>query len=95
MEEFNKATKGGESPLIVEGMSPLDVLLARLDLTQGEFCEAMAVSRSSYKRWRENGVITKLNHRQVKTFDSLLRSVGLSFQDLPDDVKPFHSEESA
>jgi hypothetical protein len=87
MEKSNNTTEGADSPLIVEGMSPLDVLLARLSLTQGQFCTELGVSPSAYKRWREKGIVTKLNHLQAKKFDSMLRRVGLSIQDLPDDVR--------
>ena len=94
MEKSNNTTEGAGSPLIVEGMSPLDVLLARLGLTQGQFCVELGVSASAYKRWREKGLVTKLNHHQAKKFDLMLRRVGLSIQDLPDDVRRHQTNES-
>jgi DNA-binding transcriptional regulator YiaG len=95
MDESRKTIEGVESPLIVEGMSALDVLVARLGLTQTEFCAELGVNRSSYQRWKTKGLVTKLNHIQAKKLDSMLRRVGLSIQDLPDDVHCYRPNESA
>ncbi len=95
MEKSTNTTEGVESPLIVEGMSPLDVLLARLGITQTAFCHELEVSRTTYQRWKAGGVITSLNHRQAKKLDTMLRSVGLSIQDLPDDVHLYQPQKSA
>jgi transcriptional regulator with XRE-family HTH domain len=95
MEKSNNTTEGVESPLLVEGMSALDVLLARLSLTQEQFCEELGFHRSSYQRWKTGGLVTSLNHVQAKKLDLLLRRVGLSIQDLPDDVHPYSPSKSA
>ena len=95
MDESNKTTAGVESPLIVEGMSALDVLVARLGLTQRQFCDEIGVHRSTYQRWKEKGLVTKLSHVQAKQLDLMLRRVGLSIQDLPDDVQPYCPNKNA
>ena len=81
--------------MVVEGMSALDVLLARLSLTQEQFCDELGFHRSSYQRWKSGGLVTSLNHVQAKKLDLMLRRVGLSIQDLPDDVKRCQANESA
>lgn len=71
--------------MLVEGMAPLDVLVKRLDLTIGQFCYEIGVDESTYRRWRKNG-LAHLSHVQAKKLDGLLRSVGLTIQDLPDNL---------
>ena len=85
MDLSEKTTEGRISPLIVEGLAPLEVLYKRLGLTQEQFCFELGVTPSSYRRWRSSGVAS-LDHLQAKKLDSMLRSVGLSIQDLPDDL---------
>jgi hypothetical protein len=95
MDESKNTTNGAQSPLMVEGMSALDVLLARLGLTQEQFCEELGFHRTAYQRWKVGGLVTSLNHVQAKKLDSMLRRVGLSIQDLPDDVHPYKPNKSA
>jgi hypothetical protein len=95
MEKSNKTTEGAKSPLLVEGMSALDVLLARLGLTQRKFCDEMEIHRSTYDRWRRKGLITDLDHVRAKKLDAMMRNVGLSIQDLPDDVNVYSPDKSA
>jgi transcriptional regulator with XRE-family HTH domain len=95
MNLSNNANEGGLSPLIVEGMSPMDVLLKRLGLTQPQFCAELGIAVATYQRWRASGVAASLNHIQAKKLDSMLRTVGLSIQDLPDDLKRRSPAESA
>ena len=85
MNDVNESIDGGKSPLLVEGMAPLDVLVNRLDMTIGQFSDSIGIDDSTYRRWRTKG-IAHLNHLQAKRLDGLLRSVGLSIQDLPDSL---------
>ena len=86
MDSSNKTNEGRISPLIVEGMAPMDVLLKRLGLTQPQFCSELGIGVATYQRWRASGIATSLNHVQAKKLDAMLRSLGLSIQDLPDDL---------
>jgi transcriptional regulator with XRE-family HTH domain len=95
MNLSNKANEGGTSPLIVEGMAPMDVLLKRLGLTQSQFCAELGVAVATYQRWRASGVAASLNHIQAKKLDSMLRTIGLSIQDLPDDLTRREPNKSA
>jgi hypothetical protein len=85
MNPENKATEGGYSPLSVEGMSPLDVLVKRLGITIQQFCDQLSIDDSTYRRWRLKGIAT-MTHVQARKLDLLLRGVGLSIQDLPDSL---------
>lgn len=85
MKGVNESTDGGKSPLLVEGMAPLDVLVNRLDMTIEQFCKSIGINDSTYRRWRTKG-IAHLTHLQAKRLDALLRTIGLSIQDLPDSL---------
>jgi hypothetical protein len=85
MDSEQRATEGGNSPLSVEGMSPLDVLVKRLGTTIQAFCDDLDIDDSTYRRWRLKGIAT-LTHIQARKLDSLLRKAGLSIQDLPDSL---------
>jgi DNA-binding transcriptional regulator YiaG len=85
MELSNEATNGGKSPLVVEGMSPLDVAVKRFGLTIEAFCREMNVTSATYRKWRSDG-LAHLDHVQAKKLDKMLRDVGLSIQDLPDSL---------
>jgi transcriptional regulator with XRE-family HTH domain len=81
----------GENPLVVAGKSALDVLLELLDITQKDFCDVMEIDTSTFRRWRQ-GKPTRLTHVQAKTLDKLLRKIGLTIQDLPDDLSKWQNE---
>jgi len=85
MDLDKSAIKGGQSPLSVEGMSPLDVLVKSLGMTIQQFCEVLEIDDSTYRRWRLKGIAT-MTHIQARTLDLLLRRVGYSIQDLPDSL---------
>lgn len=70
---------------MVDGMSPLDVLVSRLDMSILEFCEYVGIKDSTFRRWRVRG-LANMNHQQAKRLDALLRRLGLTIQDLPDDL---------
>ncbi|MFM2430723.1 MAG: hypothetical protein RLZZ511_1936 [Cyanobacteriota bacterium] len=83
--DLSDHTTGGKSPLVVEGMSPLDVAVKRLGLTIEAFCGEIGIDSSTYRRWRSGGT-AHLDHVQAKNLDRMLRTVGLSIQDLPDSL---------
>jgi transcriptional regulator with XRE-family HTH domain len=85
MDLPDNTTEGGKSPLVIEGMSPLDVAVKRLGLTIEAFCEEIGINSSTYRRWRSGG-IAHLDHVQAKNLDRMLRGVGLSIHDLPDSL---------
>jgi hypothetical protein len=85
MESSDNTTEGGKSPLVIEGMSPLDVAVKRLGLTIEAFCSEIGINSSTYRRWRSAGV-AHLDHVQAKNLDRMLRTVGLSIHDLPDSL---------
>jgi hypothetical protein len=85
MDLSSNATEGGKSPLVVEGMSPLDVAVKRFGLTIEAFCCEMEITSATYRRWRSVG-LAHLDHVQSKKLDRMLREVGLSIQDLPDSL---------
>lgn len=93
MDLSDNTTTGGQNPLVVEGMSPLDVAVKRLGLTIEEFCDEIGVNSSTYRRWRSNG-IAHLDHVQAKNLDRMLRSVGLSIQDLPDSLAKYPTKKA-
>ncbi len=90
MDSVEKTTEGGNS-LLVDGMSPLDVLVLRLDMSIKDFCDYIGVEDRSFRRWRKTGVVT-LSHKQAKRLDTLLRRVGLTIQDLPDDLMKYSAK---
>ena len=94
MDLVEKTTEeeGGQT-LLIDGMSPLDVLVARLDMSILEFCDYLGVEDRSFRRWRKTGV-ANLSHKQAKRLDALLRSLGMTIQDLPDDLMK-HSSKNA
>jgi transcriptional regulator with XRE-family HTH domain len=94
MNPARETTEGGKSPLLVEGMAPLDVLLKRLGFTQEQFCSELGIGTSTYRRWRLSG-IASLDHVQAKRLDAMLRSVGLSIQDLPDSLTRYAPSKNA
>ncbi len=82
MDLSSKATEGGKSPLVVEGMSPLDVAVRRFGITIEAFCSEMEITSATDRRWRSVG-LAHMDHVQAKKLDQMLRAVGLSIQDLP------------
>ena len=78
----------GKITLVVEGRSPLDVLLQLLDVTQKEFCWRVGIDGSTYRRWKTGKNPPNMTLEQAKKLDSELRRVGLTLQDLPSALTP-------
>jgi transcriptional regulator with XRE-family HTH domain len=83
--------KSEQSPLLMDGKSPLDVMIERLALKQKEFCHEIGIDTSTYRRWRQ-GKPASLSVAQAKAIDLKLREIGLSIQDLPDDLSRYQSK---
>ena len=58
----------------------------RLSLSQEDLARLLDVSVFQVSRWERGESKFKLDIRQYKKFASLLKSVGLSINDIPDDV---------
>jgi transcriptional regulator with XRE-family HTH domain len=69
----------------VKGDIPLRRIREELGLTQEQFAVAIRASTYSVSRW-ERGRTVNLTVAQVKAFQTLLKQIGLDFQDLPDDL---------
>jgi DNA-binding transcriptional regulator YiaG len=61
-------------------------LRERLNLSQEELGRLMDVSVFQVSRWERGETKFQLELKQYKKFVSLLKSVGLSIHDLPDDI---------
>jgi transcriptional regulator with XRE-family HTH domain len=71
---------------IEEGKAPMRVIRDQLGLTQPEFAVRLGVGVSTVSRW-ENGLSpVTLTIRQIKTFELMLQEVGITLQQLPDDL---------
>lgn len=86
----------GDSPLLIEGKAPLDVLVERLGITQKQFCLILDIGdTSTYRSWRA-GKPPRWSTWQAKKLDELMRQAGLAgIQDLPDDLSRYGANQKA
>ncbi len=68
--------------------SPLKMLRDQLDVSQEQFARLIGVSSKSVSNWERGVTPASLGIAQIKALDRLLRSKGLSIQELPDSFGP-------
>ncbi len=74
-----------EKLILIEDRPILKQIIDRLGLNYTQFAKKMEIALTSLEYYRRGTRQFKLSTRQVKILISLLRQVGLSIEDLPDD----------
>lgn len=70
------------------GDSPLKAIRQELDMSQEEFGRAIGTTGRTISRWEAGDSIPTFTVSQMKMFDQLLKRLGKTIQDLPDDLGP-------
>jgi DNA-binding transcriptional regulator YiaG len=73
---------------IEEGDSALKVIRESLDMSQQEFASYIGVSTTSVSRWERGTSQMTLSLDQIRRFTELLRKLGMTLDNLPDNVGP-------
>ena len=73
---------------IEEGKSPMKVIREQLGLTQPQFAVQLNVAVSTVSRWENGKSPVTLTIRQFKTLDDMLRELGMTVHNLPDNMGP-------
>jgi len=73
---------------IQEGDSALKVIREALDMSQQEFASYIGVSTTSVSRWERGASPMTMTIKQTLKFMELLRRIGMTLDNLPDDMGP-------
>ncbi|MBW4665368.1 MAG: helix-turn-helix transcriptional regulator [Chroococcus sp. CMT-3BRIN-NPC107] len=69
-----------------EGESPLKKLRSELDMSQEEFGRIIGTSARTVSRWEAGDSVPTFTIPQMKALDRLLRSIGKSIQEIPENA---------
>lgn len=72
-----------------EGVSPLKFIRKRLGMTQTQFGHELGTDKDTISRWERGTHTATFTIKQIKAFDSLLKSIDLNWADLPDSLEPY------
>lgn len=72
----------------VKSVSPLKQIRSALDLSREEFASRIGTTGSTVYRWETGRSEINFTVPQMKCFYSLLESLGLHINDLPDNLGP-------
>ena len=75
-------------PNLQPGEAPLKTIREALGYSQQEFATKLGLSTSSISRWERGLAEATFNVRQMKRLVAELRTLGLTIENLPDDVGP-------
>lgn len=75
-------------PHIKEGESPLKAIRKALGLSQTELAVKIGVSLPTISRWENGHTPATFTVPQIKALNALLRQLGLTIDNLPDDLGP-------
>jgi|GEM_PF-561493 len=73
-------------PLFKEGEVVLRAIRESLEMSQEQFAREMGCSVSSINRWERGKGSPALSIPQIKQFNRLLRRIGMTVENLPDDI---------
>lgn len=75
-----------------EGDSPLKQLRDELDISQEEFGRLIGTTARTVSRWEAGDSVPTFTIPQMKALDRLLRSIGKSIQEVPDNFSPLNRQ---